>query len=42
MEAASDSANNIITDLKIQYNSERQNKITQEITEIIAGINVEM
>ena len=37
MEAATDNANELIDKLKNTYNQERQNKITQEITEIIAG-----
>ena len=37
MEAATDNANELIDKLKSTYNQERQNKITQEITEIIAG-----
>lgn len=37
MENASDNALDIITDLEQQYNKIRQSKITQEITEIVAG-----
>lgn len=37
MEAATDNAEELINDLKTTYNQARQNKITQEITEIIAG-----
>lgn len=37
MEQASDNAQDIIEDLTIQYNSSRQAKITQEITEIVSG-----
>ena len=37
MEAATDNANELINNLKTIYNQVRQNKITQEITEIIAG-----
>lgn len=38
MESASDNALDIIDDLEKQYNRIRQSKITQEITEIIAGV----
>ena len=37
MENASDNALDIINDLEKQYNKIRQSKITQEITEIVAG-----
>ena len=37
METATDNANDLIEELKTTYNRLRQNKITQEITEIIAG-----
>ena len=37
METATDNANDLIEELKTTYNQLRQNKITQEITEIIAG-----
>ncbi|WP_412031504.1 ATP synthase F1 subunit gamma [Metamycoplasma buccale] len=37
MEQASDNAEDLIEDLHIKYNSSRQAKITQEITEIISG-----
>ena len=37
METATDNANELINNLKTIYNQVRQNKITQEITEIIAG-----
>ena len=36
MEAATDNAEELINELKTTYNQARQNKITQEITEIIA------
>lgn len=38
METATDNANELINELKVKYNRERQNKITQEITEIISGV----
>jgi F-type H+-transporting ATPase subunit gamma len=37
MKAASDNANDLITDLQLIYNKARQAAITQEISEIIAG-----
>lgn len=37
MEQASDNAEDLIEDLKIEYNSSRQSKITQELTEIVNG-----
>lgn len=37
MEAACSNAQEMITNLTIEYNKERQAKITQEITEIISG-----
>jgi F-type H+-transporting ATPase subunit gamma len=37
MKAASDNANDLITDLQLVYNKARQAAITQEISEIIAG-----
>lgn len=37
MEVATDNAEELINELKTTYNQARQNKITQEITEIIAG-----
>lgn len=39
METATDNANDLIEELKTTYNQLRQNKITQEITEIIAGVS---
>lgn len=39
MEQASDNAEDLIDDLKNQYNISRQSKITQELTEIINGSN---
>jgi F-type H+-transporting ATPase subunit gamma len=39
MESATDSADEIVQQLKIVYNKSRQNAITQEITEVIAGAN---
>lgn len=37
MQAASDNANNLISDLKLMYNKARQAQITTEITEIVSG-----
>ncbi|MGN0159009.1 MAG: ATP synthase F1 subunit gamma [Brotaphodocola sp.] len=37
MEAATDNAEKILKELRIKYNRVRQNAITQEITEVIAG-----
>ncbi|MCV3733592.1 ATP synthase F1 subunit gamma [Mycoplasma enhydrae] len=37
MEQASNNAEDLINDLKISYNSSRQSKITQELTEIVNG-----
>ncbi|MET3558281.1 F-type H+-transporting ATPase subunit gamma [Streptococcus rupicaprae] len=39
MQAATDNAKQIISDLTIQYNRARQAGITQEITEIVSGAN---
>lgn len=39
MEAASDNADKMIKQLKIDYNKTRQNAITQEITEVVSGAN---
>ncbi|MEY8462105.1 F0F1 ATP synthase subunit gamma [Streptococcus merionis] len=39
MQAATDNAKQIISDLTIQYNRARQAGITQEITEIVGGAN---
>lgn len=38
MKGATDNAANIIDDLTIKYNSMRQSAITQEITEIVGGV----
>ncbi|MGX9357684.1 ATP synthase F1 subunit gamma [Mycoplasma sp. 773] len=38
MEQASDNAEDLIDELKIEYNSSRQSKITQELTEIVNGV----
>lgn len=38
-ETATDSAEQIRGELRIQYNKSRQNAITQEITEVVAGAN---
>lgn len=37
MEAATDAADKIVHQLTIEYNKARQNAITQEITEVVAG-----
>ncbi len=37
MESATDNANELISQLQLEYNQARQEKITQEINEIIAG-----
>ena len=37
MQAATDNADQLLADLSIQYNRARQQAITQEITEVIAG-----
>ena len=37
MQSATDSAQEIITDLNLSYNRARQAAITQEITEIVSG-----
>ncbi len=37
MESATDSANKLIDELQLTYNKRRQEAITQEITEIVAG-----
>lgn len=37
MKAASDNANDIIDDLQLEYNKQRQAAITQELSEIVAG-----
>ena len=37
MQAATDNADQILSELSIQYNRARQQAITQEITEVIAG-----
>lgn len=37
MESATDSADKIVKKLMITYNKTRQNAITQEITEVVAG-----
>lgn len=41
MENSSNNAQDIISDLEKQYNKIRQTKITQEITEIVAGVQNE-
>ena len=37
MDAADKNARAMMEDLQLQYNRARQNMITQEITEIVAG-----
>ena len=37
MKQANDNASEMIRNLEVQYNRERQGKITQELTEIISG-----
>jgi F-type H+-transporting ATPase subunit gamma len=39
MKAATDNADDLITDLTLQANRERQAQITQEISEIVGGVN---
>lgn len=39
METATDNAEKMISNLNLQYNRMRQNKITQEIIEIVSGAN---
>jgi F-type H+-transporting ATPase subunit gamma len=39
MKSASDNADDLITDLTLQANRERQSQITQEISEIVGGAN---
>ncbi|WP_440897942.1 ATP synthase F1 subunit gamma [Amphibacillus sp. Q70] len=39
MRSATDNADEMISDLRLQYNRARQAKITQELTEIISGSN---
>lgn len=39
MKTASDNADELISDLQLSYNKARQQAITQEITEIVAGSN---
>jgi F-type H+-transporting ATPase subunit gamma len=38
MGAATDNADNIITDLSLVYNRSRQSLITREITELMGGV----
>ena len=37
MKQANDNASEMIRNLEVQYNRERQGQITQELTEIISG-----
>lgn len=39
MKAATDNADDLIKDLTLQANRERQAQITQEISEIVGGVN---
>lgn len=41
MDSATDNATELIDNLSLAFNRERQSKITNEITEIIAGSNLE-
>lgn len=41
MEQATKNADDLINNLKLEYNRIRQSKITQEITEIVSGSNVD-
>ena len=40
MDTATDNSSELINNLRIKYNRQRQAKITEEITEIISGSNV--
>lgn len=39
MESATDNANEMLSDLELSYNRARQTAVTQEITEIVGGVN---
>ena len=39
MNAATDNADEMISNLNLEYNRMRQNQITQELIEIISGAN---
>jgi F-type H+-transporting ATPase subunit gamma len=39
MENATDNADELVEDLKLEYNKARQTSITQEITEVVSGAN---
>lgn len=41
MEQATKNADDLINNLKLEYNRIRQSKINQEITEIVSGSNVD-
>jgi F-type H+-transporting ATPase subunit gamma len=41
MQNATDNAEDMISDLTLRYNRERQSAITQEITEIVSGANAQ-
>jgi F-type H+-transporting ATPase subunit gamma len=41
MQNATDNAEEMISDLTLKYNRERQSAITQEITEIVSGANAQ-
>lgn len=38
MESATDNANEVLSDLELSYNRARQSAVTQEITEIVGGV----
>ena len=40
MESANKSAKDMLHDIDIVFNKTRQSKITQEITEIVSGVNI--
>jgi F-type H+-transporting ATPase subunit gamma len=41
MDNANDNADALLDKLQIEYNKARQNAITQEITEVVSGANVD-
>ena len=40
MESATDNADEMISNLELQYNRARQSAVTQEITEIVGGVEL--
>lgn len=38
MESATDNANEMLSNLELSYNRARQSAVTQEITEIVGGV----